>query len=108
MKSYPCKYLKGEVELSEERLKHLTKRHPDFLPAHEAKIGEVLSEPDSVRRSKRFPNARLFTRSYTDVANGKFIVIVVVTDNAPKERHWIITGYIARKISEGEIEWQRR
>ncbi len=107
MNRYPCKYLKGEVEISEERFKHITDRHPDFLPAHEAKIAEVLADPEQVRRSKHFPNARLFTRSYTDVAGAKFIVIIVVTDNAPKERHWIVTGYIARKLSEGEIEWQR-
>ena len=107
MKHYPCKYLKGEVEISDERFGHMAKRHPDFLPAHEGKIAEVLAEPDEIRRSKRFPNARLFTRSYTDVAGGKFVVIVVVTDSAPKQRHWIVTGYIARKLSEGEIEWKR-
>lgn len=107
MKMYECPYLKGVVELSEERLKHIAERHPDFLPAHEHLILEVLAEPDQVRRSKRFPNARLFTRWFTDVVDGKFVVIVVVTDYGPKGRHWVITGYIARKISEGEIEWKR-
>ncbi len=99
--------MKGEVEITDERFDHMAKRHPDFLPAHEGKIAEVIAEPDQIRRSKRFPNARLFARTYTDVAGGNFVVIVVVTDSAPKERHWIVTGYIARKLSEGEIEWKK-
>jgi hypothetical protein len=23
------------------------------------------------------------------------------------ERHWIVTAYIARKLAEGDVEWQR-
>jgi hypothetical protein len=107
MKHFACPYLSGEVELTEEREKHIAERHPDFLPKYEAKIAEVLLNPEQIRRSKNFPSARLFTRWFTDVRGGKFVVIIVVTDTAREGRHWIVTGYVARKIQEGEIEWKQ-
>jgi hypothetical protein len=105
-KQFVCPYLKGAVELTEERAKHIAENHPDFLPEHLEKIVAVLGDPDQVRRSKRFPNARLFTSWFEDVRGGKFIIVVVVSDG-PIDRHWIITGYIARKITEGDTEWKR-
>jgi hypothetical protein len=35
------------------------------------------------------------------------VIVVVVTDAAPNERHWIVTAYIARKLAGGVIEWTR-
>lgn len=107
MSSFPCPYLQGQVELSSEREVHITKRHPDFLPEFKSKIAEVLQNPDQIRKSNRFGNAKLFTRWFDDVRSGKFVVIVVVTDHAPNLRHWIITAYMARKIIEGEVEWNK-
>ena len=107
MKQFPCSYLKGVVELTDERFKHIAESHPDFLPEHEGKIPEVLADPDQIRRSHRFPNALMFTRWFTNLNGGKFVVIVVVTDSPPTQRSWIVTGYIARKIKEGEVEWKR-
>ena len=107
MSHFSCPYLHGEVDLTEERARHIAENHPDFLPDHLDKIPTVLSDPDQIRRSKRFPNARLFTRWFDAVRGGKFIVVVVVSDSSPKTRHWIITGYVARKITEGETEWKR-
>lgn len=107
MRSFPCPYLQSEVGLSEDREKHIADGHPDFLPTHRDKIITVLSDPDEIRRSSRFPNARLFTRWFDVIRGGKFVVVVVVSESAPKSRHWIVTGYIARKISGGEVEWKR-
>jgi hypothetical protein len=107
MSHYPCPYLKGEVELTEERERHIAERHPDLLPEHRERIAETLAEPDQVRRSARFGSARLFSRWYTDVRQGKHVVVVVVSELGPSERHWIITAYMARRLAEGEIEWQR-
>jgi hypothetical protein len=106
MSRFPCPYLRGEVELTDEREKYIAIGHPDFLPEHRDKIPAVLRDPDQIRRSLRFPNARLFTRWFDAVRRGKFVVVVVVSDSPPT-RHWIVTGYIARKISGGEIEWKR-
>lgn len=107
MSYFACPYLHGDVELTEEREKHIAVGHPDFLPEHRNKISEVLNDPDQIRRSSRFLNARLFTRWFDTIRAGKFVVVVVVSDAAPKARHWVITGYVARKISGGEIEWNR-
>lgn len=70
-------------------------------------MAETLAVPDQIRRSGRFLNARLFTRWFDNVQKGKFVIVVVVTDYKPNKRHWIVTAYIARKLSPGEIEWQR-
>jgi hypothetical protein len=104
---YPCPYLKGEVELTDERERHIAERHPDLLPEHRDRIAQTLAKPDQVRRSLRFGSARSFSRWYPDVRQGKHVVVVVVSDLDPTERHWIITAYIARRLAEGEVEWKR-
>jgi hypothetical protein len=42
-------------------------RHPDLFPEHRERVAETLADPDQVRRSARFGNARTFSRWYTDV-----------------------------------------
>ena len=59
---FPCPWLGGEVELTEERERHIQEQHPDFLPAHRDKLAEVLADPDTVRRSAVAVTARLFSR----------------------------------------------
>jgi hypothetical protein len=104
---FPCPCLEGEVDLTEERERHITERHPDLLPEHRQRIAETLAAPDQVRKSVRFGSAKLFSRWYTDLRQGKYIVVVVVSEREPSERHWIITAYIARRLAQGETEWER-
>jgi len=107
MSRFPCPYLKGAVELTEERERHITERHPELLPEHRERLVETVSDPDQVRRSSRFGSARLFSRWYTDAVKGAYVVVVVVSELDPAERHWIITAYRTRKLAEGEVEWSR-
>lgn len=107
MSRFPCPYLKGEVELTLEREHRIAERHPDLLPEHRDRIPQTLADPDQVRRSLRFGSAKLFSRWYTDIRRGKHVVVVVVSELDPSERHWIITAYLARKLVEGEVEWRR-
>ena len=107
MARFPCPYLNAQVELTDEREQHIAERHPDLLPEHGHRIAETLAVPDQVRQSRRFANARLFSRWFDSVRRGKYVVVVVVSDAAPDGRHWIITAYLARKLAGGEIEWQR-
>ena len=107
MSQFPCPYLKGEVKLSEERERHIAERHPDLLPEHRERIAETLADPDQIRRSVQFGNAKLFSRWYTDLRRGKYVVVVVVSESEPRERHWIITAYMARKLAEGDVVWRR-
>ena len=108
MKTFPCPYLGGEVELSDERGSHIAETHPDLLPGHENQIGDTLRDPDDqVRRSRRFANARLFSKWYAELSTGKHLVVVVVSEALPKSRNWVVTAYITRRIPEGDVEWKR-
>ena len=105
MTRFPCPHLQSEVELSQERERHISERHPDLLPEHRDRISTTLADPDQIRRSKRFGGARLFSRWYPDLKGGKHVVVVVVSTGA--SRYWVITAYIARQLAEGEVEWVR-
>lgn len=106
MERFPCPYLGGLVELSEQRERHISDRHPGLLPEHRRCIGETLADPDEVRRSVRLGDARLFARCYDEVKRGKYVVVVLVSE-AGMGRHWVITSYMARKLAGGSVEWQR-
>jgi hypothetical protein len=103
----PCPYLGGTVELTDERRQHILLRHPDLLPEHFDRLAATLADPDEVRKDRRFPGTRIFSRWFEDLKGGKFIVGVVVSDLPPQERHWIVTAYIARELVRGDIEWKR-
>jgi len=107
MARFPCPYVRAEVELTEERERHILERHPDFLLEHRSCIADTLADPDQVRRSMRLRSARLFTRWFDTVRGGKYVVVVVVTDVAASHRHWVVTAYMARKLTEGDIEWTK-
>jgi hypothetical protein len=104
---FSCPYLQEEVELTEERERHIAERHPDLLPEYRERIAETLADPDQVRKSARFGSAKLFSRWYTDLREGKHVVVVVVSEREPHARHWIITAYMARKLAPGDMEWER-
>lgn len=84
------------------------KQHPELLPEYEPAVKEAVINPDSVRKSARFQNARLFTKFFENIRGGKYTVVVVVSDTKPEQRDWIITAYITRKLSDGEIEWEKK
>ncbi len=107
MKTFPCPFLKGEVELTDEREAHIAETHPDLLPEYLPQLRQTLEEPDEVRRSVRISGARMFYRWFDDVRQGKYVAVVVVSETAPAERNWIITAYITRRLTNGEIEWQK-
>jgi hypothetical protein len=67
IRRFPCPYLNGEVELTEERERHIIERHPDLLPEYRPCIAETLGAPDQVRASVRFGSAKLFSRWYAEV-----------------------------------------
>ncbi|HPS58749.1 MAG TPA: hypothetical protein PK514_11650 [Spirochaetota bacterium] len=81
---------------------------PELLPDFEPAVKEAVVNPDSVRKSARFQNARLFTKFFENIRGGKYTVVVVVSDTKPEQRDWIITAYITRKLSDGEIEWEKK
>jgi hypothetical protein len=107
MQTFSCPYLNGEVELTDEREEHIAKTHPDLLPEYLSQVKQTLADPDQVRRSIRMSAARIFYPWFDDVRQGKYVVVVVVSEAAPTERNWIITAYVTRRLINGEIEWQK-
>ena len=85
----------------------MVSRHPELGEISHQLFAEVLKHPDEIRRSSRDPAARIFSRWYTDLREGKHIVLVVVTSDEPQVRHWIITAYVARNLVEGGLIWKR-
>ncbi|MBC8333340.1 MAG: hypothetical protein H8E28_15270 [Anaerolineae bacterium] len=104
---FDCPYLKGDVELTDERKIHITLQHPDLLPEFSMQLEQTLAAPHQIRRSLRMSSARMFYRWYDDVRKGKYIVVVVVSESTPVVRHWIITAYLTNRLANGEIEWQK-
>jgi hypothetical protein len=107
MRAFPCPYLGGEVELTDEREAHIAYTHPDLLPEYLDQIRQTLADPDQVRRSTRMSTARLLDRWFEDIRQGKYVVVVVVSEVVPKERHWIITAYMTSRLAKGEVEWRK-
>jgi len=102
---FSCQYLAGEVELSEEREKHIGERHPELAPQFRDRI-RMTAEPHEVRRSARSADARLFSRWFDDIMGGKHVVVVVVSERRTR-RHWVITAYVVSKLGQGVVEWAR-
>ena len=108
----PCPYLQGDVELTPERMAHIAAHHPE-LPADIANsIAAALFDPDEVRSDRRFPGTRLFSRWFDGLLKGKILVVAVVSDEPESAgggvgRHWVVTAYPARRITQGVIEWSR-
>lgn len=88
----------GEVELTEERKSHIILKHPE-LKIHIKKISQVLSSPDTVRKSKIDTAALLFYKYFDTIKGGKYINVTVKKD----ERNFILTAYITDKIRAGEL-----
>jgi len=104
MRQYSCPYLKGEVELTEEREKHIATNHPDLLPEYLPQVEETLADPDQIRRSTRMEEALLFSKRFEAIKGGKHIVVVVIIEQA---RYWIITAYLARRLTGGILAWPK-
>lgn len=96
MRTFPCHYLKGEVELSDEREAHIADSHPDLLPEFLLQVGLTLAAPDEVRRSLRLSSTRIFCRQFEEVRHGKYVVVVVVSETT-----------MTWRLANGEIEWRK-
>jgi hypothetical protein len=65
MAQLPCPYLKGDVELTIERERHIGERHPDLLPDHYDLMAATLAAPDLVRRSPTWETPGCFPAGLT-------------------------------------------
>ncbi|EKU99785.1 hypothetical protein Lepto7375DRAFT_1857 [Leptolyngbya sp. PCC 7375] len=103
-RSFYCPYLNADIELSDERERHIIDRHPGTLPDYSTQLAETLSNPDQIRQSTRDEKSLLFSKWFETIRTGRYLVVVTISDNDPV-RHWIITAYTARRLSGGEKIW---
>ncbi len=99
MERFHCPHLNSEVEFTDERMDHIASRHPELMPEHRLLFKQVLENPDRIRSSTRFSDARMFSKFFNNLRGGKHVVVVVVSDRSA-DRHWIITAYITSRIIE--------
>ena len=77
---------------------------PNYCRVRLTGIRLTLLDPDEIRRDDEYPTTRLICRWFEDLKGGK---LLVVSDNEPSVRHWIVTAFITRKPAKGKIEWTR-
>lgn len=103
---FSCPYLTSNVELTDEREQHIAVTHPGTLPNYLEQMREAIEDPDQIRRSERDENALLFSKWFDSIRTGRYLVVVIVEDTDPT-RYWIVTTYTARKLTGGNVIWQK-
>lgn len=85
----------NEVRLTDERLRHLMKRHPEMaFQMH--RFSETLARPNAVRPSRSSQTVQLYYRLYPDLrGRNRYICLVVKRGTSYAS---ILTAYLARKI----------
>ena len=73
MKKFPCPYLNGDVELTDELEAHIAEMHPDLLPEYLLQLAQTLEDPDEVRRSIRMSGAGMLYRWFDEARQGKYV-----------------------------------
>src|ERR1017187_3281650 len=100
-----CPYLQCNVELSDNRRKHIELEHSELLPRHPELIEQVLAKPEVIRKSAKHPNGFLFSRWFPHFLRGKHVVVIVIKE---MDRCWIMTAFPARRLSGGFLLWTHR
>ncbi len=88
-----------EVRLTDERLRHILRRHPEMaFQLH--RFAETLASPDAVSPSRSSPAVQLYYRLYQDLrGRNRYICLVVKRETGYS---FILTAYLDRRI-KGEL-----
>ena len=85
----------NEVRLTDERLRHILRRHPEMaLQMH--RFAETLASPDAVSPSRANPAVQLYYRLYPDLRGRNRYLCLVVKRGTDYSS--ILTGYLGRSI----------
>ena len=85
----------NEVRLTDERLHHILRRHPDMaFQMH--RFAETLASPDAVRPSRAGPAVQLYYRLYPDLRGRNRYICLVVKEE--RGYSFILTAYLSRSI----------
>jgi len=91
------------VRLTDERMAHILE-HPE-MSGMGAEIERVLTEPQTVRRSRSDDTVRLFYEFYAQtIVGGKWLCVVVkyLEDDA-----FVVTAYLTDKPKTGDSLWPK-
>ena len=85
----------NEVRLTDERLRHILRRHPEMaFQLH--RFAETLASPDAVSPSRSSPAIHLYYRLYPDLrGRNRYICLVVKRET---DHSFILTAYLDRRI----------
>lgn len=92
----------NQIELTNERWQHIITEHPE-VRGLKNRLSQILSAPDSVKRSKRDKDVLLYYRYYPDILGSKYLLAVVKIH----KRSFLLTCYVTDRMKEGDIIWQR-
>lgn len=100
----PCPYLGADVELTDERVRHIESKHPDLWPRYAERVNVVLADPAAVA-TRGDPHELGFVRWFPDVLDGAYVAVVVRSHGRDDGtlRYWVTTAYLTTR----EITWQR-
>ena len=85
----------NEVRLTDERLRHILRRHPEMaFQLH--RFAETLASPDAVSLSRSSPAIRLYYRLYPDLQGRNHYICLVVKRETGYS--FILTAYLDRRI----------
>lgn len=84
------------IELRDERREHILRYHPDLRPFLD-RLAQTVANPDQIRKSKDDPQVVLFYKFYGDILGGKYMVVVVKTN----EQNFVLTAYFTKNIRTG-------
>jgi hypothetical protein len=90
----------NKIVLTEERWNHIVFRHPKMAKNYE-KLEKTLAEPSVIVESRLNKSVRLYHRRFSAL-KGYVVVVVNIT------RKFVITAYIALKVKQGNIVWQKK
>ena len=85
----------SEVRLTDERLRHILRRHPE-MASQLQRFAETLASPDAAVPSRSSPAVRLYYRLYPDLRGRNRYVCLAVKREA--DYSFILTAYLDRRI----------
>lgn len=101
--AYQCSDYRGvQIHLTDEVSQIILTKHPETQEFFE-RIAETLAHPDLVKQSQTDTRVNLYYRFYSEILNGKFVVIVVKY----AQEYFVSTFYATDKIKEGRLIWKK-
>jgi hypothetical protein len=104
----PCPYLGRDVELTDERERHIRHTHGNLLPGRRSDLAATLADPDEVRVRTWRPGELIFVRA---VHESELVVVVTIegepVNDADPPRAFVATAYVSENPPASAVVWVR-